>query len=97
MATCSCLILRSFAERGVAPEAVAEAYHAFESGDTNVRPLSAAAVSNQSMQESMRLLLMVRAYQVCSFSLSSYALRTVQYIQQAGSWLHAHKTMLPTE
>ena len=29
-------------------------------------PLSAAAVSNQSIQESMRLLLLVRAYQVCT-------------------------------
>ena len=43
---------------------MAEAFHAFESGDSSVSPLSAAAVSNQSMQESMRLLLMVRAYQV---------------------------------
>ena len=52
------------AERGVAPEAVAEAFHAFETGSSSVQPLTAAAVSNQSIQESMRLLLMVRAYQV---------------------------------
>ena len=45
------------------PEAVAEAFHAFEQG-SEVSPLSAAAVSNQTIQESMRLLLMVRAYQV---------------------------------
>lgn len=51
------------AEQGVAPEAVAEAFHAFEQG-SKVAPLSAAAVSNQSIQESMRLLLLVRAYQV---------------------------------
>ena len=50
------------AEQGVAPEAVAEAYHAYEQG-SQVSPLSAAAVSNQSIQESQRLLLMVRAYQ----------------------------------
>lgn len=52
------------AEQGVAPEAVAEAFHAFEQGGSKVAPLSAAAVSNQSIQESMRLLLLVRAYQV---------------------------------
>ena len=50
------------AEQGVAPEAVAEAYHAYEQG-SKVAPLSAAAVSNQTIQESQRLLLLVRAYQ----------------------------------
>lgn len=45
------------------PEAVAEAYHAFEQG-SGVAPLTAAAISNQTIQESMRLLLLVRAYQV---------------------------------
>lgn len=56
------------AEHGVAPEAVAEAYHAFEQG-SQVSPLSAAAVSNQTIQESQRLLLLVRAYQVrCYFT-----------------------------
>lgn len=50
-------------ERGVNPEAVAEAYHAFEQG-SGVAPLTAAAISNQTIQESMRLLLLVRAYQV---------------------------------
>ena len=51
----------------MAPEAVAEAYHAFEQG-SQISPLSAAAVSNQTIQESQRLLLLVRAYQVtCSF------------------------------
>ena len=50
-------------EQGVAPEAVAEAFHAFEQG-SKVAPLTAANISNQSIQESMRLLLMVRAYQV---------------------------------
>ena len=47
----------------MAPEAVAEAYHAWEQG-SQVAPLSAAAVSNQTIQESQRLLLLVRAYQV---------------------------------
>ncbi len=51
------------AEQGVSPEAVAEAYHAYEQG-SQVAPLSAAAVSNQTIQESQRLLLLVRAYQV---------------------------------
>lgn len=50
------------AEQGVAPEAVAEAYHAYEQGSP-VSPLQAAAVSNQTIQESQRLLLLVRAYQ----------------------------------
>ena len=45
-------------------EAIAEAFDAFERGEV-VAPLSAAAVSNQSIQESMRLMLLVRAYQVC--------------------------------
>lgn len=48
---------------GVSPEAVAEAYHAFERGEIS-SPLTTAAVSNQTIQESMRLLLLVRAYQV---------------------------------
>lgn len=50
-------------EQGVAPEAVAEAYHNYEQGG-KVAPLRAAAMSNQGIQESMRLLLLVRAYQV---------------------------------
>ena len=53
----------STAEQGVAPEAVAEAYHAYEQG-SKVVPLTAASISNQSIQESQRLLLLVRAYQV---------------------------------
>ena len=56
----------------MAPEAVAEAYHAFEQG-SKVAPLTAASISNQSIQESMRVLLMVRAYQVsgCAFIAST--------------------------
>ena len=46
----------------MSPEAVSEAYHAYEQGST-ISPLSAAAVSNQTIQESMRILLLVRAYQ----------------------------------
>lgn len=45
------------------PEKVAEAYHAFEQGGS-MAPLTAAAISNQTIQESMRLLLLLRAYQV---------------------------------
>lgn len=44
-------------------EAIAEAYDAFEKGEV-VSPLATAAVSNQTIQESMRLVLLVRAYQV---------------------------------
>lgn len=50
-------------DMGVTPEQVAEAYDAFEKGQV-ASPLAAAAVSNQTIQESMRLLLLVRAYQV---------------------------------
>ncbi|KAF8071292.1 ogdh [Scenedesmus sp. PABB004] len=50
-------------EHGVPGEAIAEAYDAFERGAV-VSPLSAAAVSSQTIQESMRLVLLVRAYQV---------------------------------
>jgi 2-oxoglutarate dehydrogenase complex dehydrogenase (E1) component-like enzyme len=51
------------ADMGVPAEAAAEAYDAFERGLVS-SPLAAAAVSNQTIQESMRLLLLVRAYQV---------------------------------
>lgn len=51
------------ADQGVPGEAIAEAYDAFEKGET-ISPLATAAVSNQSIQESMKLLLLVRAYQV---------------------------------
>lgn len=53
----------SLADIGVPAVAVAEAFDAFERGEV-ASPLAAAAVSNQTIQESMRLLLMVRAYQV---------------------------------
>ena len=52
-------------ENGVPGEAIAEAFHNFEQGSTNMSPMTAAAISNQTIQESMRLLLLVRAYQVC--------------------------------
>jgi len=52
------------AENGVPGEAIAEAYHNFEQGATSMAPMTAAAISNQTIQESMRLLLLVRAYQV---------------------------------
>lgn len=48
---------------GVSAEAVAEAYDAWERGEV-ASPLAAAAVSNQTIQESQRLLLLVRSYQV---------------------------------
>ena len=53
------------AENGVPGEAIAEAYHNFEQGGSvGMSPMTAAAISNQTIQESMRLLLLVRAYQV---------------------------------
>lgn len=55
--------VRPAADMGVSAEAVAEAYDAFERGEV-ASPLTAAAISNQTIQESMRLLLMVRAFQV---------------------------------
>lgn len=51
-------------ESGVPGEAIAEAFDAFEKGESRVSPLAAAAISNQTIQESMRLVMMVRAYQV---------------------------------
>ncbi len=48
---------------GVDPEKVAEAYHAFELGQTS-SPLTQAAISTQTIQESMKLMLLVRSYQV---------------------------------
>lgn len=50
-------------DTGVAPEAVAEAYHAFERGETT-SPLTAVTLSTQTIQESMKLVTLVRAYQV---------------------------------
>jgi 2-oxoglutarate dehydrogenase E1 component len=52
------------AEHGVPGEAIAEAYDAFEKGQSIHSPLAAAAVSNQTIQESMKLVMLVRAYQV---------------------------------
>ena len=54
-------------EGGVPAEAVAEAYHAFEQGETSLSPLSAASLSSQTIHESMKLLLLVRGYQVSLF------------------------------
>jgi 2-oxoglutarate dehydrogenase E1 component len=51
-------------DHGVTGEAMAEAFDAFEKGKLHMSPFSAAAVSNQTVQESMRLLLLIRAYQV---------------------------------
>lgn len=50
-------------DRGVSGEAIAEAYDAFEKGKVT-SPLSAATLSSQTIQESMKLLLLVRSYQV---------------------------------
>lgn len=44
-------------------EAIAEAYDAFEKGKTT-SPMTHAALSTQTIQESMKLILLVRAYQV---------------------------------
>jgi 2-oxoglutarate dehydrogenase complex dehydrogenase (E1) component-like enzyme len=54
------------ADSGIEPESISEAFHAFQSGKTPsaASPLSAAGLSNQTIQESMRLLLLIRAYQV---------------------------------
>ena len=48
---------------GVDPEAVAQAYDAYEKGEVS-SPLAQAAVSNQTIQESQKLLMLVRAYQI---------------------------------
>ncbi|MEW5306228.1 MAG: hypothetical protein WDW36_008709 [Sanguina aurantia] len=50
-------------DNGVSGEQIAEAFDAYEKGSV-VSPMTAAAISNQSIQESMRLILLVRAYQV---------------------------------
>lgn len=51
------------ADRGVSGEAIAEAYDAFEKGKIS-SPLTHASLSAQTIQESMKLLLLVRSYQV---------------------------------
>uniref|UniRef100_A0A7S0YTI5 2-oxoglutarate dehydrogenase, mitochondrial n=1 Tax=Polytomella parva TaxID=51329 RepID=A0A7S0YTI5_9CHLO len=50
-------------DRGISSEAISEAYSAFQQG---VAPAlqGAANVSNQTIQESMRLIMLIRAYQV---------------------------------
>jgi 2-oxoglutarate dehydrogenase E1 component len=50
-------------DMGVSPEAVAEAYDSWEKGEVS-SPLSHAAVSNQTIQESQKLLMLVRAHQI---------------------------------
>eukprot|EP00882_Tetradesmus_deserticola_P012863 GHRQ01013632.1.p1 GENE.GHRQ01013632.1~~GHRQ01013632.1.p1 ORF type:complete len:141 (+),score=38.98 GHRQ01013632.1:219-641(+) len=58
-----CMFFKAL-EHGVPGEAIAEAYDAFEKGQVVNSPLAAAAVSNQTIQESMKLVMLVRAYQV---------------------------------
>ena len=50
-------------EQGVKPEAVAEAYHAFERGET-LEPLRSASLTAQTVPESLKLMTLIRAYQV---------------------------------
>jgi hypothetical protein len=45
-------------------EAIAEAFDSFEKNPHGAAPLSMAAASRQTIQESMRLVMLVRAYQV---------------------------------
>ena len=42
------------------PEAVAEAYASYEAGESATAPLTAAALSSQTIHESMKILLLVR-------------------------------------
>eukprot|EP00955_Chlamydomonas_euryale_P119125 366573-Chlamydomonas_euryale.AAC.53 len=51
------------ADRGVSGEAIAEAYDAFEKGKTS-SPMVHASLSTQTIQESVKLMLLVRAHQV---------------------------------
>eukprot|EP00210_Caulerpa_lentillifera_P004773 g4557.t1 len=50
-------------EQGVNPEAVAEAYHAFERGET-LQPLRSASLTTQTVQESLKLMTLIRSFQV---------------------------------
>jgi len=54
-------------DRGVSGEAIAEAYDAFEKGKTG-SPMQLASLSTQTIQESMKLLMLVRSYQVIYFN-----------------------------
>ena len=45
-------------EAGAPADAVADAYHAYETGASPTPPLTAAALSSQTIHESMKLLLM---------------------------------------
>jgi hypothetical protein len=67
----------TFAEGGIQPESISEAFHAFQHGKTPaaLSPLSAAGLSNQTIQESMRLLLLIRAHQVRVFPLAKHSCR----------------------
>lgn len=69
-AACTCVSAST--EHGVPGEAIAEAYDAFEKGQV-LSPLAAAAVSNQTIQESMKLVLLVRAFQVGAAALKPLA------------------------
>ena len=60
---CTVVCILRIADMGVSAEAVAEAYDAWERGEV-ASPLTTAAISNQTIQESQRLLLLVRSYQV---------------------------------
>jgi 2-oxoglutarate dehydrogenase E1 component len=54
---------RAHADRGVSGEAIAESYDAFEKGQV-ASPMAHATLASQTIQESMRLMLLVRAHQV---------------------------------
>jgi hypothetical protein len=65
-------------------EAIAEAYDAFEKGQSIHSPLAAAAVSNQTIQESMKLVMLVRAYQVRKYTRHSVGAGVVLAQTQLG-------------
>jgi len=59
-------------EQGVKPEAVAEAYHAFERGEV-LEPLRSASLTAQTVPESLKLASLIRAFQASlSSSLTLY-------------------------
>lgn len=64
-------------EQGVKPEAVAEAYHAFERGET-LEPLRSASLSAQTVPESLKLMTLVRGFQVKLF-FSLLLIETMQF------------------
>lgn len=83
------------ADRGVSGEAIAEAYDAFEKGHTT-SPMAMASLSTQTIQESIKLMLLVRAYQVRASCVASAWARQAAPRARSFACMQAQPPRIPT-